>query len=295
MPHRLISLFILLFWSLAAASLFVRDILPDLIIGPPPDLRDVAHAEDSPGPTEWIILVEDDRGSSAEGLRSVGAATTETIRQTDGDVTFSSTAWFDSGELLKGTPFQDWGDERLEVISMLVVDEQGNLRMFRSAVRVAGESAELLTMEGRLKQDAIKVDVKGPLMPWPWSRDFPYKARGMVQNTLGPLDRMPGLHVGQRWESQVVSPLTGRVEKVNVEVQRRQMIHWGQEIVTTLEVVTRISGMTARTWVRAEDGLVLRQEVPLLFVTLMLERQPDTEPVSDLVPALEPGMGGRRR
>ena len=45
MPHRLVSLTILVFWAVAAAALFVRDVLPDLIVGPPPDLRDVAHAE----------------------------------------------------------------------------------------------------------------------------------------------------------------------------------------------------------------------------------------------------------
>ncbi len=281
MPHRIISLAILVCWSIAASTLFIRDLLPDLIVGPPPDLRDVARADESTGPIEWSILVDDEGDSNSEsksaGMRSVGSAITETIHQLDGDVTFNSEAWFDSGELLKGTRLQEWGGERLEVISSLIVNSQGNLRMFRSGVRVAGESKELLILEGRLKQDAIKVDVSGPLMPWPWSREFPYKSRGMVQNTLGPLDRMPGLHPGQRWESQVVSPLTGRVEKVNVEVlKRKSMIHWDQELVTTLEVVSKISGMTARTWVRAEDGLVLRQEVPLLFVNLLLERRPPT-------------------
>ena len=39
MPSRRICLALLLFWTYAAWSLFRRDILPDLIIGPPPDLR----------------------------------------------------------------------------------------------------------------------------------------------------------------------------------------------------------------------------------------------------------------
>lgn len=282
MPHRIVCLAILVSWSVAASSLFVRDLLPDLIVGPPPDLRDVARADETPGPIEWSILVNDESDTASGGLRSVGSAITESIHQLDGDVTFNSEAWFDSGELLKGTHLQEWGGERLEVISTLIVNNMGNLRMFRSAVRVAGETKELLVLEGRLKEDMIHVNISGPLMLWDVNREFPYKARGMVQNTLGPLDRMPGLHPGQRWESQVVSPLTGRVEKVHVEVQKRKpMIHWDQDLVTTLEVVSKISGITARTWVRADDGLVLRQEVPLLFVTLLLERQPQT----DLEPA----------
>ena len=44
--------------------------------------------------------------------------------------------------------------------------------------------------------------------------------------------------------------------------------------VTTLEVVTQMTPLTARTWVRP-DGLVLRQEVPFPFVRLMLERLPE--------------------
>jgi hypothetical protein len=43
-----------------------------------------------------------------------------------------------------------------------------------------------------------------------------------------------------------------------------------------LVVTTRVPPLTARTWVRA-DGLVLRQEVPLFFLKLVLERLPESE------------------
>ena len=39
-----------------------------------------------------------------------------------------------------------------------------------------------------------------------------YEPRSVIQDVLGPLDRLPGLHVGQRWESQVINPFTGQVE-----------------------------------------------------------------------------------
>ena len=107
-----------------------------------------------------------------------------------------------------------------------------------------------------------------------WTRSFPYQPRGMVQNTLGPMDRMPGLQVGQRWESRIVSPLTGRVETVRVEVARKGVITWGNNPVAALEVVARATPVSVRIWVRP-DGLVLRQEVPFPFVRLVLERQPE--------------------
>jgi hypothetical protein len=76
----------------------------------------------------------------------------------------------------------------------------------------------------------------------------------------------------------VVSPLTGQVERVTSEVVRRDvLIHWGDLLVPCHELVTRAQGMTARTWARAGDGLVIRQEVPLLFAKLLLERVPPKE------------------
>jgi hypothetical protein len=96
----------------------------------------------------------------------------------------------------------------------------------------------------------------------------------MIQNAMGPIDRLPGLQVGQRWETRVVSPLTGRVERVNVEVVGKRSILWDNNPEPTLEVVTHFSPISARTWVR-RDGLVLRQEIPFPFVKLILERLPD--------------------
>jgi hypothetical protein len=80
--------------------------------------------------------------------------------------------------------------------------------------------------------------------------------------------------VGQRWVSQVFSPLTGRVENIKVEVAGKHVMQWDGTVVTTLEVIHHTAPIATRTWVR-KDGLVLRQEVPFPFVKLVLERIPD--------------------
>jgi len=72
----------------------------------------------------------------------------------------------------------------------------------------------------------------------------------------------------------VVNPFTGQVEVVRVEVQRRDLIHWNGEPVSAFEVVHHSGPITAKTWVRS-DGVILRQEVPIPFVRLVLERLPD--------------------
>ena len=107
---------------------------------------------------------------------------------------------------------------------------------------------------------------------------------------LGPMDRLPGLHVGQRWESQGRQSVSGQVESVRVEVVRRGLIHWEGEPVTTFEVVHRTSPFSMKTWVRT-DGVILRQEIPFPFVRLVLERRSETEP--SLPTSLKPGTAGQ--
>jgi hypothetical protein len=101
-----------------------------------------------------------------------------------------------------------------------------------------------------------------------------YEPRSVVHDGLGPLDRLPGLHVGQRWETRVVNPLSGQVDRVRVEVLRRTLIHWNGEPVSAFEVVLHGTGIEGRTWVRP-DGLILRQEVPFLIARLVFKRIPD--------------------
>jgi hypothetical protein len=280
MPHRLVCVAILLFWTIAAGSLFTRDVLPTLVVGTPPDLRTVTKANNRSTQTRWSIQVAD--SPQGMNLRAVGQLTTKNVHKRDGYVRLSSEAWFDSVKMLHGTPLATAEGSKLEVIGEYEVDATGNLFQFHAAVRDGPPPAgELLVLDGHLEENSIRVHAKGFLPILNWTKVFPYQPRGMVQNTLGPLDRMPGLHVGQRWETQVISPLTGRVEIGRVEVTGKRSIYWDDKLVSTLEVVTRVPPFSARTWVRP-DGLVLRQEVPLLMMNLMLDRIPDsaTEQVS---------------
>ena len=273
MPNRLVSAAILIFWAVAAGSLIERDVLPEWLIGPPPDLHTVTKAGESSGPTSWTIYVADDP-SSVDTLRPIGEVVTRTISKKDGWLQLVSHATFNSSGLLNGPVMGAGTGEQIDVSNSFDIDQAGNLYHFRAAVRANGGREELIVLEGNLKQNAIEVRATGPIPLLNWTREFPYKTRGMVQNSLSPLDKMPGLHVGQRWESRMVSPLTGRVEVVRAEVVKRGVIHWDGEPVHVLEVVTKATAMTARTWVRL-DGLVLRQEVPNPLVKLFLDRRPN--------------------
>lgn len=272
MPSRPACVAILFFWVYAAGGLLRRDILPDYWVTPPPDLRSMANAEEDSRPTEWELSVPQD--SAGQNLRPVGRAVTRSNRLADGGTELIGQVWFDSGSLLKGTRFDSQRNERLDISNRLEIDPSGNLRSLRSVVRSASDNFDLMTLDGRVKGHSIEVKAEGPVPLLNWTKLFPYEPRGMIQNSIGPIDRLPGLQVGQRWVSRVVSPLTGRIEDVKVEVTGKHAIQWEGSVVTTLEVVHHMAPISVRTWV-SKDGLVLRQEVPFPFVKLILERLPD--------------------
>jgi hypothetical protein len=273
MPPRLVCLAILLYWVVAASGLIRRDVLPEMGFVRPPDLRTIARAEESAEPARWSVEVVDNP-MAPEIRRIVGTALTESSRGPDGWFTMSSKVAFDAGGLLKGTPFSSNTDAQLEVLSTYRIDPSGNLQSFHASVRSASDPDDLLTVDGRLKKRSLEVVSRGRLPILNQSRTLPYEPRSLVQNALGPFDRMPGLQVGQRWDTRMISPFTGRVETVRVEVARRTVIHWDKSPVPTLEVVHHMAPLSARTWVKP-DGLVLRQEVPFPFVKLVLERLAD--------------------
>lgn len=274
MPSRPICVTILLVWVYAAGALLRRDVLPDYWTTPAPDLRSMASAGDDSGPTGWDLSVAD--GNGQQSFRSVGSASTYSRRTPDGGTELVGEVSFDSGDMLKGTLLALKSDgAHIQINNVCDIDPQGNLRGFRAEVKVldANEPEPLLSLVGKVVDHSIVVKTQGPIPLLNGTRTFPYEPRGMIQNGVGPIDRLPGLQIGQRWETRVVNPINGRVDTVKTEVTGKHMIQWDNKVETTLEVVQRMAPISARTWVK-RDGTVLRQEIPLPFVKLILERKP---------------------
>ncbi len=276
MPSRFVSLAILVYWCIAAFCLLTWEVLPELTLGYPPDLRAIAVAGESAKPVTWSIQIIDDP-KAPDVRRTVGSAVTTSKRMPDGWFELTSRLKFDAGALLKGTAIATWASVRLELFSVYRVHPSGNLRSFDMKVTPVDSSEALFTVQGRLKGGVMEVVSKGPVPMLNRELSFAYEPRSVVHDALGPLDRLPGLHLGQRWDTRVVNPFTGQVEVVRVEVRRRELIHWDGEPVSAFEVVQHSGPLTARTWVRS-DGVILRQEVPLPFVRVVLERLPDAAP-----------------
>jgi hypothetical protein len=301
MPSRLACLALLLYWLVAAEELVRYDLLPDLSVGAPPDLRTIAAAGENEGRARWSIMVAGDPSDPAT-QRSVGRAETVSRRDERGWVNMRSTVKFDSARLFQSllkivpgasaVPSQQ--AEEIEFDSVYDIDPPGNLRSFQADVRVAGQAGDLFHIDGTLEQRVMRVVSRGPLAILNRSMSFPYEPHAVVQSQFGPLDRLPGLQVGQRWDERVANPLTGQIETVRAEVKGKAMLHWDKGPVSTLEVVHRSKAMSARTWVRP-DGLVLRQEVtlPAGKVRLLLDRIPETGGSSPRGPSLPARVNGR--
>jgi hypothetical protein len=270
MPSRLMSLLILVYWSIAAFCLLKWDVLPEMSVGYPPDLRGIAFASDSNRPARWSILVVE--GPSEENHRTVGEAVTTSIRQHDGWFEMASNVDFDAGDLLRGTVLAVRQSLPVQVKSRYHVDPLGNLQNFDLRVASKDIGDELVHVTGKLHQGKMEIVSRGPVPILNRSLSIKYEPRSVVSDILGPLDRLPGLHEGQRWETEVINPFTGQVEHVRVEVTRRTVIHWAGNLETAYEVEQKVSGLRMRTWVRY-DGVILRQEVPFPFVHLILERR----------------------
>ena len=286
MPSRFVSLAILIYWSIAAFCLLSWDVLPELSLGYAPDLRSIAFAGHSHEPVRWSIQVIDDP-KTPDIRRRVGSATTGTSRRADGWIELTSAVEFEAGGLLKGTPFGTTANIQMELDSVYHVDPSGNLASFDMVVKSEESVGTLVKVKGQLKGAKMEIVSRGPVALLNKTFSFPYEPRSVVHDVLGPLDRLPGLHVGQRWDTRVINPFSGQVDKVRVEVKRRGVINWDGNPVNTFEVEQHMNPFSLRTWVRT-DGVILRQEVPFPFVRLMLERQPDRSGVAE-TPTKVPG------
>jgi len=279
---------ILVYWSIAAFFLLKWEVLPELTLGYPPDLRSIASAAGGaePGPVSWSIEVIDDP-RKPEVRRTVGRATTESKRRPDGGYVLSSDVDLDAGELLRRTPLATSPDVRLKIDGEYRVDPHGDLRSFVVTIRGAEVGDDLFKVEGLLRDGMMEVVSEGIASILNRRMKFPYESRSVVYDSLRPLDRLPGLHVGQRWEMKLINPLTGTVETARAEVKRRTLVDWNGEAAGAFEVEQRAGPITTRSWVGL-DGAILRQQVPLPFVEMVLERIPE----GATGPAIEPARKG---
>jgi hypothetical protein len=297
MPARPFVVAILLFWSATAGWFFYRDLWPRVRPGEPPpytiDLADEARSEGMrPLKTHWGVYRV---GKKSERVRIGQVWTWVAYHRSD-----------DTFELHSGSSKLDLGQAGLfagqvtNMTGMYRVTRRGELREIRTGSSFALHFA-LFTVQGRMDlrgevrndQFAPKgVVVFGSTVQDLGLQPVTLSGSGSILNPLHPVNRIEGLRRGQHWRMPRIDPLEQSLRKLplvqtvlgeppgvqmlQAEVlQETQPLRWGFEDVPCLIIEYRgdQENLTAHTWVREGDGLVMRQDATLGGDQLILERE----------------------
>jgi hypothetical protein len=261
MPNRWLAVGISVFWLIMMASLLERDVLPRWTLKQRPDLRAVVEAKENSEPVRWAVL---------QGADRIGTASTRWVKRDDGWAEFR-------GEIqlhelaVSGALTSLAGPGVLRWQSVFYIAPDDNLHHFDVQV-FWGDVKPAMTVHGRVESDVMKITFR--TAGFTHEEQFYYEPHGLVMTSLAPIDKLPNLRVGQKWQHHVTNPipLLGGSETVRCEVTGEQVITWRGEPVPTLLVQQSYGPMLARCWV-AHDGTVLRQEVPLGSTPLVLEHE----------------------
>lgn len=280
MPPRHLILAILAFWVATTGWLFYRDLWPRLRPGePPPFVIDLAD-EVSEQKIFWRVFQNgEDKGGYAFSW----------VHYRPDDDTFDVSSEFKLFSKGKGTGADKQTEADQVFESTYRVTPEGVFRQINAKVSIKIQGIEIQArITGRVDGPLFRphlhltspaVEVDRDLKPVAMSR------RGSVLNPLQPLNRIQGLRPGQRWRVPLIDPLqdalsafSGRPAEIgflDAEVlPQLQTLTWGTRKTTDACLVIAYQGedRQARTWVRASDGLVLRQEASHHGATLTLER-----------------------
>jgi hypothetical protein len=283
MPARPLVLAITLFWIATTGWLFYRDLWPRLRPGQPPpytiDLTDEALRK---GPKiSWNVF---------RGEKKVGVAETF-LKYNEPDDTF---------ELHSKVKRLEWGQlglfdiQLLDMSGMYRVTRDGMLRDLIADATISGKGiGPFQGLRGRAQARVngkvnngyftpqVSVDLNGTTMALPLE-PIEVSSQGSVLNPLHPINRVLGLQKGQHWQMPLVNPLNDslvallkkdpvaelllrgeagrRILQVDVLPETKVLIWKGREL-PCLVIDYHGDDLTARTWVREDDGMVLRQEV----------------------------------
>lgn len=301
MPRPLACLAIVAFWLATSAWLVCREVLPHLLAGEPPaytiDLTETVSAN----PVNWRILCSDPRHEGG-ALQLIGRLETQVERLPDRTFQLRAVARLRRLDKDEGFVFLKQIEIR-KVAEAFRVTEEGKLRGLSVQVdwRLFDSGGKRGALEG-------SIDFSGDVAEGYLTSGFAVVAagrewhrqtldrvkvseQGSVMNPLHPVNRLPGLRTGQRWEVPLMDPLSllgespvrGIVEQIHaVRSLHAEVVagtlDWNDAEVRCHVIEYRESGKTeptARTWVRRRDGLVLRQQAHYEGKTLVLDRTPD--------------------
>ncbi len=273
MPPRWCTWFIVLFWLATTGWMFYREAWPHLQGGEPPPYSIDLTDEVSVQPVLWKVWYQG---------KVSGTGRSFVRRQPDRTYQLETQFHFERLPILLL--------ELRKMTTMYRVTEAGELRelgarvVLSEAVIGQGNLELALAVSGPVKQGKFwpQVQVEGLNQEVPQLKPVDVSGQGNVLNPMHLLNRLSGLRVGQRWRIPLVDPLRTILPGQNLglpfldaEVKAGDLT-WHGEKVLCHKIEYREPGkkVTASTWVRQTDGLVLQQAANHQGLDLLLVREP---------------------
>jgi hypothetical protein len=286
MPPRWLGALIVAFWLCTTGWLFYQNVWLPLLPGQPPpytiDLEDEVQTRQAH--IHWTVFYN--------GRKCLRAETW--VEPKPGDETFALISELhpligpkDDAE--KGPlPFGGLIEIRSPTTSTYRVTRSGDLRSVE--LKLSAVLGGLAPGEGTLRGDVrdglfhAHLAASSPVFPAAGiDRDLdpvPVPAHGSILSPMHPVNRIAGLRPGQTWRLPLVDPvpmvlsslfknyageLAPAAEEVAVTARvlsEKRSLTWNDAAVDcyVIEYQDPAGEFTAQTWVRADDGKVLRQE-----------------------------------
>lgn len=285
MHSRWYNVAVVVLWVSTMTWLLRCKVLPTLLVGNPPSYPAILAAQKEEPVAGWKISVNG---------RPVGAAASKTQALSEGMTEVRNRVRFDHLPLQEILPqrFQsllpslDFGNIPLEAHSFVVFDSFGKLSEFQSGIGFDPKE-DFVKIRGRIDGAALVLEIRhGQTRPQEISLGVPRNA--MLNDSLSPQSRLPGLSEGQTWTVEIYSPLASPdnpTEVLQATVERKTPMIWNREPMEAWLVVYRSDPggslrnggeVRGKLWVSPE-GIVLRQEVMLFGAALTFDRLPEKE------------------
>lgn len=277
LSHRMLNIAVTLLWIAMMSWLVSAKIVPDWIIGEPPDYQRIIEAQGREPVVGWVL--------SCDG-HPLGWALSETRVSIEGPVEIESCVRIDAAALFRGDgplgsllknvlPTEFY----LDTQSVVRIDGLGNLMEFDSGLYHRRE--RWVRIRGVVEGADVQLTVTGSKLPQPIERVIPLPSKSLMGDVLSPQTHLPGLKIGQSWTVPIYNPLQPYqgMEILRAAVEAREPIVWeGRHVPAWLVVYRADDGLgdargriRGRLWV-SDDGTVLRQELKLLDLSLTFRR-----------------------
>lgn len=281
MANRIFVCAVVALWLGSMSWLVVDKVLPSFHEGEPP----IAAGFDPGVPVAWEVTWGSKPVGHAVSLRTSGVLHTTNI---DSRIMLKDVPLLDLVPALMREVVGDIGNMTFDAHTRLEFDSLDNFSRFRSRVSI-NNIPSILQLTGAMHGSFLELKVTFGDMPY--TLKVPIPDRGALSEALFPDAKLPYMYVGRRWHEEVYNPFRSPrspVETIDAEVTGIESIEFSGKSERVMRVefrgppgpgIPEDARLQAIAWVRAEDGLVLRQDVLLANSRLRFERLPKKEAV----------------